>query len=380
MVWAFVDSGAEDLVTLTANRTAFNRYMLKTKMLTGNEAKDLSVQVAGQTLSLPVLLAPTGLVGLCHWAGERGAGQAAERAGTLSIVSTSASYSFEEVAAGTERDHFFQLYPWAEVNTGRHDLTLSLIERAQRSGYKAMVVTVDVPAIGNRERERKRGMGLPPTLTPARVFSAALKPKWCTGFLRHRRISARNLVDTTGAKAAIRSLATQYRLMRPELDWNDFAWIREQWDGPVFIKGVLDADDAERAVNLGADGVIVSNHGGRQLEGAVATLDALPAIVARVGDYAEVLLDGGVRRGSDVVKALCLGATAVCIGRPYLYGMCVAGPDGAEHVLSILREEIARTMTLMGIKEVTDLNASLLLPANTPVAHDRHGPEARVPA
>jgi len=314
MVWAYVDYGAEDLQTLEANRSAFARYMFKRKVLTGNETTDISVTVGGEEISLPVLLAPTGIVGLSHWTGERGAAQAAERAGTLSVLSTAGSYSFEEVAEGTEKDHFFQLYPWADLNTGRHDLTLSLIERAQRAGYKAMFVTVDVPVHGNRQSERKRGMGNPPIITPARVLNGALKPKWWTMFLKHRRISARNLVESVGARAAITSMNTQYKMMRPELNWDDFSWMRDHWEGPLFIKGVLDADDAAKAVDLGATGVVVSNHGGRQLEGDVAALDALPAIAKRVGDRAEVLLDGGIRRGSDVVKALCLGADAVCVG------------------------------------------------------------------
>jgi L-lactate dehydrogenase (cytochrome)/(S)-mandelate dehydrogenase len=367
MVWAYVDYGAEDLQTLQANRSAFSRYMFKRKVLTGNETTDLSVTLGGETVSLPVLLAPTGIVGLSHWSGERGAAQAAERAGTLSILSTAGSYSFEEVAAGTQKDHFFQLYPWADLNTGRHDLTLSLIERAQRAGYRAMYVTVDVPVHGNRQSERKRGMGNPPIITPARVLNGALKPKWWTMFLKHQRISARNLIDTGGARAAITSMNKQYSMMRPELNWDDFSWMRDHWKGPLYIKGVLDADDAARAVDLGATGVVVSNHGGRQLEGDVASLDALPAIAARVGDRAEVLLDGGIRRGSDVVKALCLGADAVCIGRPYVYGMAAAGPAGAQHVIEIFREEIKRTMTLMGVGSLKELDSSWLLPANTPI-------------
>jgi isopentenyl diphosphate isomerase/L-lactate dehydrogenase-like FMN-dependent dehydrogenase len=367
MVWAYVDYGAEDLQTLEANRSAFARYMFKRKVLTGNEATDISVTVGGEEISLPVLLAPTGIVGLSHWTGERGAAQAAERAGTLSVLSTAGSYSFEEVAEGTEKDHFFQLYPWADLNTGRHDLTLSLIERAQRAGYKGMFVTVDVPVHGNRQSERKRGMGNPPIITPARVLNGALKPKWWTMFLKHRRISARNLVESVGARAAITSMNTQYKMMRPELNWDDFSWMRDHWEGPLFIKGVLDADDAAKAVDLGATGVVVSNHGGRQLEGDVAALDALPAIAKRVGDRAEVLLDGGIRRGSDVVKALCLGADAVCIGRPYVYGMAAAGPAGAEHVIQIFREEIKRTMTLMGVGSLKELDESWLLPANTPI-------------
>ena len=362
MVWAYIDYGAEDLETLRANREAFRRYMLKTKVLTGNEAKDLAVTIGGQQISLPVLFAPTGLVGLSHWTGEVGAAQAAERSGTLAIVSTAGSYSFEEVAAGTERNHFFQLYPWVDQNT-----THSMMKRAKNAGYVGMFVTVDVPILGNRESERKRGMGNPPVVTPARVLNAAVRPRWWVNLLKHQRISIRNLVETGGARAAVSSLRSQYRLMRPELNWDDFAWMREHWDGPLFIKGVLDADDADRAVGLGADGVVVSNHGGRQLNFAVGALDALPAIAKRVGGRAQVLVEGGIRRGSDVVKALCLGADAVCIGRPYLYGLATAGPAGAEHIVDIFREEITRAMTLMGVAKVADLDETWLLPAGQAV-------------
>ena len=211
-------------------------------------------------------------------------------------------------------------------------------------------------------------MGNPPVITPARVLNAAVRPRWWVNFLKHQRISARNLVQAGGARAAVSSLRAQYRMMRPELNWDDFAWMREHWDGPFFIKGVLDADDAERAVGLGADGVVVSNHGGRQLNFAVGALDALPAIAGRVGGRAQVLVEGGIRRGSDVVKALCLGADAVCIGRPYLYGLAAAGLAGAEHVVSILREEITRCMTLMGVAKLADLDETWLLPAGQAVA------------
>lgn len=370
MAWAYLDYGAEDMQTMEANRSAFARYAFKRKVLTGNEATDLSVTIGGQDVSLPLILAPTGTVGLQHWEGERGVAQAAERAGTLSVVSTVGSYSFEEVADGTERDHYFQLYPWRDTSSGRHDLTLSLISRAQAAGYKAMFVTVDVPVIGNRQTERQRGMGNPPIITPARVLNGAMKPKWWIKFLQHQRIASPNVIDRRGAAAAVAALRTTYTMMRPELTWDDFSVMRDAWDGPVYIKGVLDADDAAKAVDLGATGVVVSNHGGRQLDGDVAGLDALPAIAARIGDRAQVLLDGGIRRGSDVVKALCLGADAVLIGRPYLYGMAAAGPAGVEHVIEIFRQEIARTMTLMGVGSLAELNASWLLPANTPVPID----------
>ncbi len=371
MVWAYVDYGAEDMTTLAANRAAFDRYALKSKVLTGNEATDLGTTIAGQELSAPILLAPTGAAGLTHWTGELGAARAAERAGTLSIVSTASSYSFEEIAAGCEREHFFQLYPWADLATGRHDLTHDLMKRAQNAGYAAMFVTVDVPTHGNRESERKRGMGNPPILTPRRVLDAAIRPKWWAAFLKYQRTSLRNLVDpgekAGGAKSAITTLNRQFRMMRPELNWDDFAWMRENWQGPLYIKGVLDADDAEHAIDLGADGVVVSNHGGRQLDCAPAALDALPAIAARVGDRAEVVIDGGIRRGTDVIKALCLGANAVCIGRPYLYGLAVGGPDGAQDVVEILKAEMRRAMTLMGVARIEDLDGSWLLPAGRPI-------------
>jgi isopentenyl diphosphate isomerase/L-lactate dehydrogenase-like FMN-dependent dehydrogenase len=363
MVWAYVDSGAEDLGTLRANREAFERWCLRTRVLTGKDAQDLSVEVAGVPLSMPILLAPTGLTGISHWTGEVGAAQAAEGVGTRAILSTAATYSIEEVGAATEEDHFYQLYPWADEANGARALTESFLDRAKRSGFRALFVTVDVPIHGNRESERKRGMGTPPVLTPARIASAAIRPKWWYGFLRYQRMSARNLVDEGGARAAVRSVQAQYRWMRPELVWEDFAWMREQWDGPVYIKGVLDAEDAARAIDLGATGVVVSNHGGRQLDGSVASLDALPAIARRLDGQGEILLDGGIRRGSDIVKALCLGAKAVCIGRPYLYGLGARGPAGVAHVLNILREEVARTMTLMGVDRLEDLNESWLLPA-----------------
>jgi len=364
MVWSYVEYGAEDLTTLADNRTAFDRYRLRSRVLTGNEPTGLETQVAGHTLSLPVLLAPTGILGLSHWSGELGAAQAAEKAGTLAVISTSASYSFEEISEGTRRSHFFQLYPWADLNAGRHDLTLSLMQRAQNAGFQAMFVTVDVPTHGNREAERRRGMGRPPIVTPTRAMECGLHPRWSYNFLRHRRIAQRNLVGSTGAKAAMASLDTAYTMMRPELDWSDFSWIREHWSGPVFVKGILDPDDAEEAVSRGADGIVVSNHGGRQLDGAPASLDALPAIVERVGAEVEILLDGGVRRGTDVIKALCLGATAVCIGRPYIYGIAARGPQGVEHVIELFREEMHRALTLMGVDSLRDLGADRLLPAH----------------
>lgn len=366
MVWAYIDGGADDLVTLQANRSAFDRWRLRPRVLTGKEGNALGTDVCGESLRMPILLAPTGMSGLAHWAGERGAAQAAESRGTRAIISTAASYTPEEIAAATSEHHFFQLYPWANLATGARALTESFIRRAHHCGYAGLFVTVDVPVRANRERERRTGMGTPPVLTPGRILNAAVKPRWSYGFLKHKRIAARLLVDEGGTGAAVESAKLQMRLMRPELTWDDFSWMREKWKRPLFIKGILDPADAVRAVELGADGVVVSNHGGRQLDGAEATLDALPAVVEAVGHKVPVMLDGGIRRGSDVVKALCLGAASVAIGRPYLYGLAARGREGVEHVLDILYEEISRTMTLIGCESVDELTRDRIVPAAGP--------------
>jgi isopentenyl diphosphate isomerase/L-lactate dehydrogenase-like FMN-dependent dehydrogenase len=373
MVWAYVDGGADDLVTLRANRSAFDRYSLRARVLTGNEGSDLATTVCGANVSLPIAIAPTGMTGMSHWRGEVAIAQAAERAGTRAVLSTAASYTPEEVAAATAENHFFQLYPWAQLEAGARDLTRTFIDRARRSGFTALVVTVDVPVRGNREGERRYGMAIPPEFTPARMANAVRKPRWVYHFLKDQRTGSRLLVDKPGTAAAVRAARLQYRMTHPELNWDDFSWMRDQWDGPLVIKGVLDAADAELAVARGADGVIVSNHGGRQLDSAMSSLAALPAIVKQVGGRAPVYLDGGVRRGTDVIKALCLGATAVFIGRPAVYGLAARGSEGAEEVIEILRAELTRAMTLMGVSSIRDLDQSCLIPNGDPVpARCRH--------
>jgi isopentenyl diphosphate isomerase/L-lactate dehydrogenase-like FMN-dependent dehydrogenase len=371
MVWAYFDYGAEDLITLHANRSAFGRYALRMRVLAGFDKPTLGTEIAGVPLSLPVLLAPTGVAGLAHWTGERAAAQQADAAGTVSVLSTSASYSIEEVAAATSHGQFFQLYPWANNAQGARALTESLMERAHRAGYRALFLTVDSPTAGNRERERRRGMGAPPVLTPGRIVNVARHPAWCYGLFRHRRVVPRHLVQpdrpVSAGRASVAAIMRQMTFLRPDLNWDDFAWVRSQWAGPLFVKGVLEPDDAARAVDLGADGVVVSNHGGRQLDGTVASLDALPAIAARVGGQAQILLDGGVRRGTDVIKALCLGAHAVCIGRPFLYGLAADGPPGIGRVIEILRDEMRRAMILMGVAGVRDLGGDWIVPADAPI-------------
>ncbi|MDH6244992.1 alpha-hydroxy acid oxidase [Mycobacterium sp. OTB74] len=358
MVWAYLDGGAEDERTLRANREAFANYLLRQRVLVGHATASIGVQVAGETLELPVLLAPTGLTGLAHWSGELAAAQAAEQAGTRLCLSTASSYSLEEVAAGTQADHWFQLYPWGD------EFMESMIDRAGAAGYRTLVITVDVPVQGNRIGERRAGMGHPPILTPARVADAAIRPRWWYGLLRHQRMTMRSVTAVRGAAGAMESVAQQNRRMRPDLTWDDVAALRKRWDGPVYVKGILDPADARRAVDeVGATGVVVSNHGGRQLNGVRPSLDALPDVVAAVGDRASVLLDSGVRCGTDVVTALALGADAVMIGRPYIYGLAVGGGAGVASVLSLLAAEIRQTLLLMGVASVADLTPEHLIPA-----------------
>lgn len=354
MVWSFIDGGADGEHTLRENEAAFHRWGLRPRVLTGAAHHDLSVRVGAQTLALPVYLSPAGMTGLVHWSGELAAARAAERAGTRAVISTAASYTVEEVAKASERQHFFQLYPWTSARTGE-PLARTFIERARSAGCPALFVTVDVPVAGNRVSERRNGMGVPPEFTPGRVLDAARRPRWAYRFVTERRAAARMLVDERGVRAGVRSAYRQEQLMNGRFGWEDLALIRRMWPGPLYVKGIVDPDDAQAAVGLGADGIVVSNHGGRQLDDAPASLDALPAIAARVGGEVPVFLDGGVRTGNDIVKALALGATAVGIGRAYLYGLAVDGEDGVADVLGILRAEIERTLTLMGVSDVNAL-------------------------
>ncbi len=367
MIWNYVEGSADDNVTAGENTGAFQRWRLRQRVLTGHARVALGTTVAGVPLSMPVALAPTGLSGLTNWRGDVACLRAAESQGTRLVLSTASSYTLEETAAAGQEHHWFQLYPF-----GDKPFVSGLLARARNAGYTALFVTVDVPVRGNREGERTSGMTVPPTLTPASVLDAALHPAWWFNLLRHRRLAAANYVSSglRGAGAAVQSVQAQARFMQADLNWDDLAWMREHWQGPIYVKGLLDPDDAERAIDqVGMDGIVVSNHGGRQLDGALATLDALPAIAERVGNRCEVLLDGGVRRGSDVVKALCLGARGVFIGRPYLYGLAAGGEAGVREVLGILRAEIERTLILMGCPGVQALDRGWLLPAHPPSTH-----------
>jgi isopentenyl diphosphate isomerase/L-lactate dehydrogenase-like FMN-dependent dehydrogenase len=348
VVFDYVDGGAEDERTMKANTDAFAALTFRPHMGTGTTDPSTSVRLFGENLSIPVILAPCGLVRLVHPDGGIGAAGAASSQGTISVLSTVAGAQLEEVAASTSAPMWFQLYAADRSVAG------DLVERAATAGYKAIVVTVDTPVLGRREREIRNGVQPPLRINPAGAVRLGpqilMKPGWAWRMAR----SGLRLESLGGGR---RSLISTTSILSP-FRWSDIEWIREQWSGPLLVKGLLTADDAKRAVACGADAVIVSNHGGRQLEGAPATLRALPEVADAVGDTAEVLMVGGVRRGSDVIKAIALGARAVLIGRPYLYGLATGGQGGVEQVLRILRDEMSRTLSLMGCRDVADLDPS----------------------
>ncbi|MCB2072465.1 MAG: alpha-hydroxy-acid oxidizing protein [Novosphingobium sp.] len=374
VAWSYIDGGADDRLTLSENVSSFRRWRLRMRSATGVNAPDLATSVAGTEISLPLALAPIGAAGLAHWTAEPAAARAAESCGTRLVLSTASSYRLEEVAEATQENHWFQLYPMG----GRERIGL-LIDRARAAGYTALFVTVDVPAVGNREGERRWNFTLPWTVTPRRALHMLRHWQWVYEALRHKRIAAIHFLDEAEAAAEAAAKASGLgagmaqaeaskeallKLLQSDLSWDDVRWMRERWKGPLYIKGILDPDDAAFAVDdIGADGVVVSNHGGRQLDRSLATIDALPAIVGRIGERAEVFLDGGIRRGTDVITALALGAKAVFVGRPFLYGLAAEGESGVRAVIETLREELRRDLLLMGCPSVSALDRSWLIPA-----------------
>ena len=361
MAWPYLSSGADDLVSLNDNLNAYNRWRLRVRSLTGVTKPDLSTTIVDTKISMPVALAPTGMIGLAHWTGDVAAAKAAEKAGTRHVLSTASSYSMEEVAEATEQNHWFQLYPFSDKPK-----VSELMTRAAAAGYTAMFVTVDVPVMGNREGERRSGMTVPATFTPGRLLEAGLHPAWWWNLIKHRRAAPVHYISGNRTIAsAVQGAREQSRYMQGDLNWEDLAWMRDHWKGPLYVKGIMDADDAARCIDqIGCQGVVVSNHGGRQLDSCQGTLDALPAIVERVGDRCEVLLDGGIRRGTDVIIALALGAKGVLIGRPYIHALAAAGQTGVEHALSILKEELSRDLVLMGCPSVAAIDRSWIIPAD----------------
>jgi isopentenyl diphosphate isomerase/L-lactate dehydrogenase-like FMN-dependent dehydrogenase len=356
-VFDFADGGAEDERTLRRNEQAFGDFALLPRPLNGAAERDLSTTLFGTRLSMPLGVAPTGLSGLFWPDGETAAARAATSAGTFYCASHGSACTLEDIAATGAAPRWMQVFVYTD-----RGFTREMVERAKAAGYDALVLTIDNQMLGNRERDIRNGFAIPPRFGVGGTLAAATKAAW---LLRMRgrlpRLTFGNYVRP-GETTAIGALAGRMAsLLDPGLSWADVDWLRTVWSGPFLLKGILHPAEAAEAAARGIDGIVVSNHGGRQLDGAAASLDALPAVVDAVGGRIPVLVDGGVRRGADVVKAIALGAACCLVARPQLWGLAVAGEAGVRHVLEIYRQEIDRAMGLMGARSLADLGAYCLL-------------------
>jgi isopentenyl diphosphate isomerase/L-lactate dehydrogenase-like FMN-dependent dehydrogenase len=358
VAWEFLERGTEDETTLAENRAAFERLRFQPRTLVDVSHRTQQVTLFGETHAAPFGVAPTGAAGLYAFEADIALARAAARAGVPFVLSTASFVELERVARASEGSKWFQLYMSKDRDAAR-----ALVERARDAGYEALVVTTDVPVGGNREYNRRNKFEIPFRLDLRNAVDGLMHPHWLFKvFMRTLFTSGVPRFRNTdvGGRIVARNLL-EFRARREALDWSDFAWLRECWPRKLLVKGVLTVEDALLAAQHGADGVFVSNHGGRQLDGALSPLTALPAIADAVGARLKIMLDSGVRRGSDVVKALALGADMVFVGRAALYGACAGGEAGALHALAILKSEIDRVMALIGCPAVAALDAGDLV-------------------
>lgn len=351
-VFDYIDGGAEDELTMAANSAAYRRLTFSPRVLRDVSEVDISSTLLGRALSYPLVLAPTGFTRIADPAGELAVARAANRAGLPYALSTLGTRSIEEVAAVGSNRLWFQVYTWKD-----RDLVADLLKRAAAADYEAICLTVDTAVLGRRERDVRRGFTLPPKVGLSTIVDGLLHPGWAWQFLTSEPIIFANVAgmsvgDGTDAISLAEYVGSQFD---PGLSWNDVDWLRGRWDGPIVVKGIQSVEDAVVAADRGVEAIAISNHGGRQLDSAPATLDLLPDIAAAVGGRTEIICDGGVRRGSDIVKAIALGASAVMTGRPYLYGLGAAGEAGVDQVLTNFGSEMQRTMALIGCTNVEDL-------------------------
>ncbi len=355
-IFDYIDGGADDEVTLRRNTESFDTCDLVPNVLAGVDSVDLSTEVLGQRLDFPLIMSPTAMQRLFHHDGERALAKAAENLGTMFSVSTIGTRSIEELGAfGAAK--LFQIYVHNDPA-----LTTDLIARCKEAKYDALALTVDAIVAGNRERDYISGMTTPPKLTPKSLLSFALHPEWSLNYLFREKFDLPNVSKFIKAGSNVQYSIVDYidTQMKRSISWDDAAQMIEEWGGPFAIKGIMSVDDARRSVDVGASAIMVSNHGGRQLDGSRSPFDQLDAIVDAVGGQIEIILDGGVRRGSHVLKALAKGATACSGGRMYLYALAGAGSAGVERAMSLLKAEIERDMPLMGCRSISELRPSML--------------------
>lgn len=353
-VFDYIDGGAEDELTLSSNVEAFRRVRFQPRVLREMGDVDITSSLLGKPLSMPLVLAPTGFTRIADPAGELAVARAAGRAGIPYSLSTLGTRSIEEVAATGSPRLWFQVYVWRD-----RGLVAELVARAAEAGYEALCLTVDTAVLGKRERDVRRGFTLPPKLGLSTVFDGLAHPGWTWQFLKSEPIVFANVAgqEVGDGKDAISLAEYVSRQFDPGLSWSDVEWLRSIWPGPIVLKGIQTTEDAVLAADQGVDAIALSNHGGRQLDSAPTPLGLLPGVAQAVGDRIEIICDGGVRRGSDIVKALALGAKACMAGRAYLYGLGAAGEAGVDHVLDLLASDMRRTMALIGCNSVGELGA-----------------------
>jgi L-lactate dehydrogenase (cytochrome) len=353
-VFDFVDGGAEDEKVVRRNEAALSEIAFLPRPLDGTTERDQSVELFGERLSSPVLIGPTGLAGLLWPRGEAQAARAAADAGTVYTMSHASTVSIETLAHEVGGRLWMQVFLYRD-----RGLTQTFVERAHSAGYRALIVTVDNQVPGWRERDLRNGFTVPLRITPGNLLDMALHVGWLARMAQTPRFTFANYPLETG-RGVLSVAARIGTLLHTDIGWKDIEWLRSRWDRPLLIKGILHPDEARQAVASGVDGIVVSNHGGRQLDTVPASVEALPAVLDAVGGKATVLMDGGVRRGSDVLKVLSLGARACLIGRPHLWGLAAAGREGVAFALEVYRREIDRVMGLCGWGRLSQVDRSVL--------------------
>ena len=357
-VFGYIDGGAEDEVTLRANTAAYRRRWFAARVLRDMSAVDTGVTLLGQPLPIPLVLAPTGFTRIADPQGELAVARAAARAGLPYCLSTMSTRSIEEVAAVTGGTLWFQLYLQRDRGVVRE-----LVQRARAAGYAVLMPTVDVAALGRRERDVRHGFTLPPQLEWRTLFDGLRRPGWTWDFVRSEPIMLANFLGRSSADGSTPVALAEYIKSQfdPTVNWRDLDWLRTLWDGPLVIKGIQSVADAALAAERGCQAIVLSNHGGRQLDGAPAPVDLVAPVVDAVAGRAAVICDGGVRRGSDIVKAIALGADACMAGRFYLYGLGAGGEPGVDYAIELLADEIRRTMALIGCAAMDRIDRRYLM-------------------
>jgi len=362
MFYDYADSGSWTESTYRANESDFQKIKLRQRVAVNMENRSTAVRMVGQDATMPVAIAPVGLTGMQHADGEILAARAAEKFGIPFTLSTMSICSIEDIAEHTKAPFWFQLYMMRD-----RDAMARMIDRAKAARCSALVLTLDLQVIGQRHKDLKNGLTAPPKPTFANIVDLMTKPRWCLGMMGTRRHTFRNLVGHVKEVSDMRSLAAwTNEQFDPRLSWPDVEWVKQRWGGKLILKGIMEVEDARLAVESGADAIVVSNHGGRQLDGAPSSIAALPAIVAEVGSRIEVHMDGGIRSGQDVLKAWALGARGTMIGRAMAYGLGALGEAGVTRALQILHKELDITMAFCGRTRIEQVDRSILLPGTYP--------------